>query len=765
MRVFIASFFAIASFFVANLNAQTIEVKKGWSLVGAQCDIDVRSELNSSIVDRVYVYSRLLGSGKWESFINTDDEDAFQGELVTINAAQGFWIKGNDEGEIVINKPNGDPTIKLQEGWNLVGAVEDINSKDVFDFGNTVAKVFAYRGDWVGADKEKVDVTEIKAGEGFWVKAIPESLSIQNLKGVDNNFNLVSVKISSNNGYINEDFEVEVEIEAKADAKQISTTLLLMEHLSGDDKLDFETILNDENRLRYFLDAGKIDIKKGLNSYNLKVKIPKEVETLVDFTACVIIDPSNSYKESNEDDNNNFDLAFKDSSLIVSFDNDDGDKAIITKALNIADYILEDDSNSFMVGSEYTEDDYTIGGTFIVEILDPENAEDVYLSACLEIGDKCENLKIWDSKKGSYEDRYLLEIPEPNDLNENEIYTDGNHSMYAEFILPQELVESINNEDEQKSVKKLRITLSDSQISEYNDENSITKEITFFKEPQMVNSTWSGRSAKTRSVDILNFRKEKIKSFKSKWVGSETKQVAENVNNDKKAYSSIYMRIKAKKVATWTGMIISDSNSITLDKENGIISGQTTTKLLSYTVHHKEFSTESFTLNKRLFSKTFVDKNARFMISVVPVGIGVKVEGHLDLNNRVDIALTRSVDFTITPAIGSDVTVRAYVGGSLDLKIGKLVAEAGVKGLLRPFIEFSTPFIVTNRFDDGLKSSIELKRDLESVKGSIRAYVDGKLKVKVCCGKYLKKSYYKSKKITSWDGYKKSVTIYKKSIL
>jgi hypothetical protein len=346
------------------------------------------------------------------------------------------------------------------------------------------------------------------------------------------------------------------------------------------------------------------------------------------------------------------------------------------------------------------------------------------------------------------------------------------------FVISQALMKQIKSEINASSItKKMRITLSNENVTEYDDTNSITKEIKFYKASNVTKSKRGlmdiyfdkfqeeidkKNNLPTTSDEILSFRKEKKININSSWVGSQMKFVSYNANDEDRSYSSIYVRIMAKKVAKWTGMLVSNQSYINLDKKNDTINGEITTKLLNKTVYHKSISSSKYETNKRLFEATFIDKTANFTIWVIPVGLGVIVDGHLDLDSAIEILPAKEVDFQAIPSIGSDVEVRAFVGGSVDLKIGTLKVEAGVKGSLEPFVEFGVPVDITNRFDDGLKASIKIDREIKTLDGSVKAYVDGKIE-SCCCGGCLSEEIYKSKKITSWDGYHKKENIFNKS--
>ncbi len=754
---------------VALLNAQTIDVTNNWKLVGAKCDIDVKSELNSTLVKQVYLYDNFNGKASWKVFNNITDLNGDIGDLVTIKAGQGFWILGSEDGTVKIDKSDVNELLSISNGWNLLGAIGDIKLSSIFNTDDKIGAVWKYdnKSGWLFSKKDNQTFDDIKAGEGFWLYSGTEDINIQNLKDIENNFIPKGMSLVTTEPLIDMDFETELVIDAKNEARGVGVSLVFVEKKDGDDKVELQSILDDKNRLKYSVQTNKIDIEAGEHKYNLKAKIPSNVSALTDYIVYAIIDPSESYKESNENDNNNFDIVKTDSNLVVAFDYN-YDKAIITNALNISDYILEKSHNSILITDEnYTFSEYLIGGTFSVEIKDREKLTDTYLSACLEIGDECHKIDIWDSTQNSFQKNYLVKIPERAELKDNEIYEESKHYLYAEFVVSEDILAKlkesvIKSENVINGYKhldsKLRITLSEDEVVEYTDTNSITKDITLYYNDTL----------QTRGIisTIANFNKNYDKSVINDWVGSTTNVMIDNFNNQKESYQSIQIGLKATKIANWEGGVLSNHSYSKLDKTTKAIKNETTTQLTGYTVHHLDGTSSTMELQKVLFKKTFVDREFQFMVSIVPVGVGIASEGSVSMGLKSTIIPTAQVEFMATPEIDSSVSARAYIGREINIGVGKLQASAGISGSLEPFVNYKTPSSFTNIFDSSkagsgytyYKSSIKLDQEIETVKGSISAYVSGGV-----CAKWLGcADWSASAGITSWSGYSSNSNLFNK---
>jgi hypothetical protein len=126
----------------------TINLNKGWNLIGSSYDGTLEDSESIIIPNTLYAYDN--------SYVTSTE----------INANKGYWIKCNNEGKIYLNidETTKSTDIQVNEGWNLIGSSIDGTLEDTESIiiPNTL---YAY-------DNSYVTSTEINANKGYWIKCI-----------------------------------------------------------------------------------------------------------------------------------------------------------------------------------------------------------------------------------------------------------------------------------------------------------------------------------------------------------------------------------------------------------------------------------------------------------------------------------------------------------------------------------------------------------------------------------------------------------------
>ena len=124
----------------------TINLNKGWNLIGSSYDGIIEDSESIIIPNTLYAYDN--------SYVNSTE----------INANKGYWIKCNSEGKIYLNidETTKSTNIQVNKGWNLIGSSIDGTLEDTESIiiPNTL---YAY-------DNSYMTSTEINANKGYWIK-------------------------------------------------------------------------------------------------------------------------------------------------------------------------------------------------------------------------------------------------------------------------------------------------------------------------------------------------------------------------------------------------------------------------------------------------------------------------------------------------------------------------------------------------------------------------------------------------------------------
>ena len=125
----------------------TINLNKGWNLIGSSYDGTLEDSESIIIPNTLYEYNN-------NNYINSTE----------INANKGYWIKCNSEGKIYLNidQTTISTDIQVNKGWNLIGSSIDGTLEDTESI-IISNKLYSY-------DKSYVNSTEINANKGYWIK-------------------------------------------------------------------------------------------------------------------------------------------------------------------------------------------------------------------------------------------------------------------------------------------------------------------------------------------------------------------------------------------------------------------------------------------------------------------------------------------------------------------------------------------------------------------------------------------------------------------
>ena len=159
--------------------ASTVELKKGWQLIGVQSTLDVSAAFNNDNVEIVWGFD--AASQSWAGY-SPDGETHVEileqyAALGSLEPWQGVWVFSNSDWtlEAQQNDPPetaGHNTITLVKGWNLVAIPQQSVVSDTI-FGDAVVWKYGADQAW-SVNKGTLDfpsIDAIRSGEGLWVKS------------------------------------------------------------------------------------------------------------------------------------------------------------------------------------------------------------------------------------------------------------------------------------------------------------------------------------------------------------------------------------------------------------------------------------------------------------------------------------------------------------------------------------------------------------------------------------------------------------------
>jgi len=94
---------SICSIFIlsASLHAQNMHIQDGWSLLGAEENLDI-SKFDGKCVDFIWRYNRTsIDANKWELHIANNQSYNYNGNYISyLKKGKGFWIKAHETCDI-----------------------------------------------------------------------------------------------------------------------------------------------------------------------------------------------------------------------------------------------------------------------------------------------------------------------------------------------------------------------------------------------------------------------------------------------------------------------------------------------------------------------------------------------------------------------------------------------------------------------------------------------------------------------------------------
>jgi len=160
-----------------QINAQTLQIAKGWQLLGTGVAV---TDLSQFSTHEVYAYK----NNNWEAYNVTNS--SFQ-KLSSLNVGEGFWVNGTDSETITLSgTEDTNSSLNVKSGWQLVAATNQICSSQLFT-SDSVNAVFSYENStWklyepTSTTSDFSQLSTISKGSGFWINSSKETTLIPTL--------------------------------------------------------------------------------------------------------------------------------------------------------------------------------------------------------------------------------------------------------------------------------------------------------------------------------------------------------------------------------------------------------------------------------------------------------------------------------------------------------------------------------------------------------------------------------------------------------
>jgi len=172
----------------------TLEIKKGWQLIGVPTTLEIEKSFNNKSVGIVWAHNALTDS--WSGYSPNAAKSAVIGKkLTTLQPYQGMWIYSNEDWKLQYDQIDSTQNAKndklyLFEGWNLIAIPQQVVVSDKF-FGNRLAWKYSDEKGWSDNDEQSdfPPIEVIKQSEGLWVKSNrPETIDIDKQSSELNTF-------------------------------------------------------------------------------------------------------------------------------------------------------------------------------------------------------------------------------------------------------------------------------------------------------------------------------------------------------------------------------------------------------------------------------------------------------------------------------------------------------------------------------------------------------------------------------------------------
>ena len=158
---------------------ESLQIKKGWQIIGVPTTMDIPLDFNNNSVDIVWGYD--AKTQNWLGFSpDSQKQESINQEYATLNTLQSFaaililskedWILEYSITENTLEPENNK--IELNVGWNLISIPQKIIISDKF-FGDSLVWKYTGGSQWQVNRSELSfpSIESISLGEGVWVKS------------------------------------------------------------------------------------------------------------------------------------------------------------------------------------------------------------------------------------------------------------------------------------------------------------------------------------------------------------------------------------------------------------------------------------------------------------------------------------------------------------------------------------------------------------------------------------------------------------------
>ncbi len=204
----------------------TLEIKKGWQLVGVDSSLNIKEKFNNENIDIVWAFDALTqswaGYSPDENLSNKIDEN--YASIDKIEPYQALWVFSKNDWVLSYEQENSLDTpknnkIRLESGWNLISMPQDIIVSDDF-FADALVWSYSKDQEWSVNDDSLnfPSIDAIKLNDGLWVKSDTskdiyinqESSKLSTFNSRDDMLSYIDKMLRMHNyyGYMRDDFMV-----------------------------------------------------------------------------------------------------------------------------------------------------------------------------------------------------------------------------------------------------------------------------------------------------------------------------------------------------------------------------------------------------------------------------------------------------------------------------------------------------------------------------------------------------------------------------
>ncbi len=161
------------------LSATTLEIKKGWQLIGVSTTMDAQTYFNNKSVEIVWGFN--AASQSWMGYSPDAQKESViidkYSPLNSIKPWQAVWIFSREEWTLTYSPQSSVTTplnsaVELKNGWNLISIPQQIVVSENF-FGDALVWKYTQNSQWQ-VNKTNLNfpsIETISMSEGLWVKS------------------------------------------------------------------------------------------------------------------------------------------------------------------------------------------------------------------------------------------------------------------------------------------------------------------------------------------------------------------------------------------------------------------------------------------------------------------------------------------------------------------------------------------------------------------------------------------------------------------